>query len=253
MKLVTFNIRYDGGTDGQNNFCCRKPLILKTIAEEKPDVLCFQEVLPHVADWLRNHLHGYYTVGCGRSDTLEGEQLTIAFDAGKYALLEMETYWLSETPYVPGSRHREQSDCPRVCTQVVLRAYATGKLYRIINVHLDHISAFARQVGLNQILTHAESAPFCPDANLIITGDYNAYPGDHEFDSVFAAHPGYVNATEGIGTTWHDFQGDSMQDTGNIDYIYLKGDIRCTHVEKWKHQENGVYLSDHYPVCATLE
>jgi len=253
MKLCTFNIRYDGGTDGINNFCYRKPLILRKLSEEKPDVICFQEVLPHVAAWLRDNLHGYYTVGCGRSEELEGEQLTVAFNAQKYALLEMETYWLSETPYVPGSRHRDQSDCPRVCTQVVLREYETGKLFRVINVHLDHIGAYARRTGLEQILTQAESAAFFPDAPLIITGDFNAYPGDREFDPVFARHTGYVNATENIGHTWHDFKGDRMEDNGNIDYIFLRGDIRCTHVEKWKQQENGVFLSDHYPVCAMLE
>ena len=42
MKLVTFNIRYDCGTDGINNFSCRKPFILETIAREQPDVIGFQ-------------------------------------------------------------------------------------------------------------------------------------------------------------------------------------------------------------------
>ena len=69
----------------------------------------------------------------------------------------------------------------------------------------------------------------------------------------FDNFPGYTNVTEGIGLTWHDFQGDNMEDTGNIDYIFVKGDVRCTHIEKWKHCENGVFLSDHYPVCAVLE
>ena len=53
MKLVTFNIRYDCGTDGINNFSCRKPFILETIAREQPDVIGFQEVLPHVALWMK--------------------------------------------------------------------------------------------------------------------------------------------------------------------------------------------------------
>ena len=49
MKLVTFNIRCDFGQDGENNFEYRKDLILKKIAQEKPDMICFQEVLPHIA------------------------------------------------------------------------------------------------------------------------------------------------------------------------------------------------------------
>ena len=37
MKLVTFNIRYDCGTDGINNFSCRKPYILEAIAREEAE------------------------------------------------------------------------------------------------------------------------------------------------------------------------------------------------------------------------
>ena len=39
---------------------------------------------------------------------------------------------------------------------------------------------------------------------------------------------------------------------GSIDYIWLKGGLACDSVEKWTQCEDGVYLSDHYPVCAQL-
>ena len=55
MKFATFNIRTDHNQDGDNSFCYRKPLILRTIAEKQPDIIVFQEVLPHVADWLREN------------------------------------------------------------------------------------------------------------------------------------------------------------------------------------------------------
>ena len=55
MKVVTFNIRGDFGVDGENNFCFRKPLILKKLAQEQPDIIGFQEVMPHVAVWLRGN------------------------------------------------------------------------------------------------------------------------------------------------------------------------------------------------------
>ena len=74
MKLVTFNIRYDTPGDGANCFPFRKPLILRTIAEERPDILCFQEVLPHVKTWLKDSLTDYYVVGCPRGECLDGEQ-----------------------------------------------------------------------------------------------------------------------------------------------------------------------------------
>ena len=64
LKLVTFNIRCDYDQDGANSFRFRKPVILKKLAEEKPDVICFQEVLPHVAAWLKENLTEYTVIGC---------------------------------------------------------------------------------------------------------------------------------------------------------------------------------------------
>ena len=60
MKFVTFNIRCDFGQDGANNFIYRRPLILEKIRQEKPDIIGFQEVLPHVAAWLKENLTEYY-------------------------------------------------------------------------------------------------------------------------------------------------------------------------------------------------
>ena len=78
MKLVTFNIRGDFGIDGENNFDCRKPLILRRIQAQQPDVIGFQEVMPHVQRWLRQNLPGYTVVGCGRKADYSDEAMTLA-------------------------------------------------------------------------------------------------------------------------------------------------------------------------------
>ena len=143
LKLVTFNIRCDYDQDGANSFRFRKPVILKKLAEEKPDVICFQEVLPHVAAWLKENLTEYTVIGCGRSETLEDEQMTVAFRTKRLNLINMETFWLSPTPYVPASRYEEQSICPRVCTEVSGRDQAFNlaffvcdrQCYRIMLLH----------------------------------------------------------------------------------------------------------------------
>ena len=126
MKLVTFNIRCDFDQDGENSFRFRKGLILKKLEEEKPDVICFQEVLPHVAVWLRENLKDYYVVGCGRSEELRDEQVSVAFRKEKLNLISMETFWLSPSPYEPASRYPAQSTCPRVCTEVLLEDLEEG-------------------------------------------------------------------------------------------------------------------------------
>ena len=128
IKLVTFNIRCDYDQDGANSFRFRKPVILKKLAEEKPDVICFQEVLPHVAAWLKENLTEYTVVGCGRSETLEDEQMTVAFRTDRLNLINMETFWLSPTPYVPASRYEEQSICPRCVQKSCWKIFRKRKL-----------------------------------------------------------------------------------------------------------------------------
>lgn len=111
MKLVTFNIRCDFGQDGANNFIYRRPLILEKIQQEKPDIIGFQEVLPHVAAWLKENLTEYYIVGCGREKDLTGEAMIIAYRKERFQIVSLETFWLSPTPYAPGSRYPVHGEC----------------------------------------------------------------------------------------------------------------------------------------------
>ncbi|MGN0298506.1 MAG: endonuclease/exonuclease/phosphatase family protein [Lachnospiraceae bacterium] len=249
MKIVTFNIRCDYGQDGSNNFCYRKPLVLKKIAQEQPDIICFQEVIPDVAVWLKEVLTEYYIIGCGRSETLEDEQVAIAYRKDRMNLIQMDTYWLSERPQIPGSRYPNQSICPRVCTETLFEDLKTKLVFRLVNTHLDHEGAMARKLALRQILCRTEQKTFMADAPVILTGDMNADPDSDEM-SVMKDYPAYVNVTENIGITFHGFMRCAP---ACIDYIFVKGKLVCKKVEKWMDEENGVYLSDHYPVCACLE
>ena len=246
MKLVTFNIRYDCGTDGINNFSCRKPFILETITREQPDVIGFQEVLPHVALWLKENLTDYYVVGCPRCEDLTGEQVCIAFRPDKFNLMKMDTFWLSPTPYVPGSRYPEQSICPRTCTEVVLQELESGKVFRMVNTHLDHEGSLARLLGAKQILAHLEQAKFFPNVPTVLVGDMNAEPDSPEMQ-LLSSH--FRNVTDGIGITFHNFNRDGQC---TIDYIFIRGAMECGSVVKWNESREGVYLSDHYPIACEL-
>lgn len=246
MKLVTYNIRYDCGQDGINNFSCRKSFILETIAREKPDVIGFQEVLPHVALWLKENLKDYYVVGCPRETDLTGEQVCIAFRPDKFNLMKMDTFWLSPTPYVPGSRYPEQSICPRTCTEVVLQELSGGKIFRMLNTHLDHEGSLARVLGAKQILEAMDNAQFFPDAPIVLVGDMNAEPDSPEMELIASR---MENLTKGIGITYHGFMGPNQC---CIDYIFVSGAISGSDVRKWTDSRDGVFLSDHYPVSAEL-
>ncbi|MGF7141791.1 endonuclease/exonuclease/phosphatase family metal-dependent hydrolase [Anaerotaenia torta] len=255
MKLVTFNIRCDYGQDGNNNFCYRKPMILDRIQREAPDVICFQEVLPHVAAWLKECLPDYYIIGCGRDEDLQGEQTCIAYKKSDLNLLKMDVFWLSPTPMLPGSRYPDQSNCPRTCTMALLQHLETKQLYRIYNTHLDHLGSEARRLGLSQILMRIRQEEDFVQAPAILAGDFNAFPNSAEMEVLRSyadrnGCPQLVDLTAGIQRTFHDF--GRTKSFEKIDYIFIESGISCREVSLWEDCKDGVYLSDHYPVCADL-
>ncbi|MCD8021864.1 MAG: endonuclease/exonuclease/phosphatase family protein [Lachnospiraceae bacterium] len=128
-----------------------------------------------------------------------------------------------------------------------------------MNTHLDHEGSEARVLGLETVIAKAESARLFPDAPVLLCGDFNADLEDMSLPeaAVMAAHREYRNLVNGMGPTFHDFG----KTAANIDFIYYKaavgsgplyGDLIVTDREKWTDCKDGVWLSDHYPVCVTL-
>lgn len=249
IKLVTFNIRCDFGQDGANNFSFRKPFILEKIEKESPDIICFQEVLPHVALWLKENLRDYYVIGCGRDKNLQDEQTSIAYKKLRFNLMEMKVFWLSPTPLVPGSRYQNQSECPRVCTEALLQDITAGKLLRLYNTHLDHIGGEARRLGLGQILEKMKHEQSFAGAPVILTGDFNCLPDSPEME-LLKEYPYLIDLTQDVKGTFHDYGRAERPE--KIDYIIAQNSFKRVSLELWKKCKDGVYLSDHYPVCVEI-
>ncbi len=250
MKLVTYNIRVDCKRDGENNYEFRSPFIEETLRAKDPDIVCFQEVLPHVAVDIRHMLPAHTVIGIGRGAELDGEQMTVAFKKDRFDLIEMRTYWLSETPFLPGTRYEGQSHCPRCATEALLRDTVSGKVFRLTNTHLDHVSEEVRVISLRQVLTRLENTEFFPDVPMLLCGDFNAAPGGREL-SVFSSFPAWTDLTKDMGCTFHDY--GRRPDGEQIDYIFGKGSWNILSREKWTDTKGGLYLSDHYPVAVELE
>ena len=247
MKIVTFNLRCDNNWDGENRWEFRKGLVLDRLEKEAPDVVGFQEVKPEMATFLRKHWNGYLCVGCGRGVVFDGENNMIGFRPDRFELMQLDTFWLSETPYKPGSRYPGQSDCPRVCTHVMLRPVEGAKLFHVYNTHLDHVSDEARVLGAQAILKRiAEDQALWP-APLLLTGDMNAFP-DSPAIALFEAS--LKNETPGFTASYHGF--GTCPEHEQIDYIFSRGFAASQPPVAWSEQSFGKYLSDHNALCAFL-
>lgn len=60
----------------------------------------------------------------------------------------------------------------------------------------------------------------------------------------------FVDLTGGTDGTFHDY---GRQKAEKIDYIFGDSVLICREVTIWDESWNGVYLSDHYPVCVRLK
>ena len=252
LKLMTFNLRTANAGDGINRFENRTGRIKETIMYEKPDIIGFQEMTNGMTDVIKNDIRAKYAiVGSGREADRTGEGARIAFKKKKFELLFLDTLWLSETPRVPGSRYTsDQSLCPRVFTVAEFMDKRTKKIFRICNTHLDHKGDIARICGATQIIQYISernSLIPCPNA---VMGDLNARP-DSEPIKILSSH--FCDLTKDVGQTFHDF-GQREKDSGlRIDYIFSDSKMCAPSYAVPDESVDGVYISDHYPVCAFIE
>jgi len=260
LKICTFNIRSVYlGEDGVNSFLFRSGMILEKIRVESPDLICFQEVIDPIRAFLKNHLDGYDLYGHGRNADRGGEGVTIAVKHGLFELVAFESFWLSPTPLVPGSRYPKQSNCPRICPVAVFLT-EEKKLLRVVGVHLDHISDEARVLGFRQIAEYlaAEQKKLPCDATLVL-GDFNARPESETMRSVDEndVFP-LVEVTRESGPTFHwwgRLVPGSKDEPRKIDFIYLDPESAKTarDLSVWRDENCGIYLSDHYPFSIVFD
>lgn len=255
IKIVSFNLRSQYTGDGINAFIHRAGMIYDKIKKEAPDIVAFQEVIEPHYDVLPKLMPDYTFLGQFRNADYTGEGVFTAIRTADWMPIFYDVFWISPTPHVPASRFEDQSHCPRICVVTGLRHKTSGKLIRVCNIHLDHIGETARVKGIRCVLGKiAEYERELPMPTVLL-GDFNAEPGSEtiEYCSNFADFP-LTELNADCGGTFHDF-GRELDNMMHIDYIYADR-ATAQHpytVAKWTDESNGIYLSDHYPVCMEME
>lgn len=245
---MSFNIRNGGETDGINGISKRRPIIKKMIEREKPDIIGFQEIDSIQRRWVREMLGTEYAlVGGGRDANYRGEGCSVAFKTDIMELVNMETLWMSDTPNVSGSRYRGvgQSKFPRLFHSLTLKHKEASELLTVINTHLDHVGTEARRKELEQLLGYIRRY----GKNCALMGDFNIQPVEAEMVEFVKSTEalGICDVTAHIGVTYHEFGRCASK----IDYIYTGLESKDAYAVT--DTENGVFCSDHYPVCAVVK
>ena len=278
LRVGSYNIRNGFGDKGTPNaWECRKGDLAALLRRLDLDVFGLQEVYAEQADYLKDSLPQYEMVGVHRDDGVrKGEASPVFYRKDRLAALKSGTFWLSDTPDVPGSKSWGTA-YTRICTWALLKDCRTGRAFCFANTHTDHKSALARKEGMLLIIRRMRE--FAPAGTpIVFTGDHNCCETDEPAKAVSAILNDslYVSEKPPVGP-WRTYNGwkwldkeytaaEAMKlvpDVRNekkggcgfrIDYIYVSDGIRVMSHETHADVRPGtkLYPSDHFPVSAVI-
>jgi endonuclease/exonuclease/phosphatase family metal-dependent hydrolase len=258
VSLLTFNIRYGTASDGPDAWANRRDMVFEIIREKPYDAVCLQEALRFQLDEIEAAAPGLAEIGVGREDgRTDGEYSAILYNHARFTIAESGTFWLSETPEVPGSRTWQAANV-RICTWARLIEKSTGSGVYIYCTHWDHVSQEAREKSAG-LITRRIAARGFPDP-VILAGDLNSaednpavatLKGDPAaprlIDTFRLAHPDETDIQ-----TFNGFKPRDQWGRGKIDYILVQPGAAVS--EAWidRRERDGRFPSDHFPVGARL-
>lgn len=255
LKVASYNLRLNTSRDlPVNRWKARAPRCLELLKTEKFDIFGTQEAQKCHIETITSI--GYKVIGLPRDNSKAPEHSTIFYNPETLELQKTETFWLSETPDVPGSRSWNTA-CPRICTIGYFTHKASGKKFVFVNTHLDHRSQPARKNGIKLIMTYLRK--FKLDYPYILTGDFNARPDSDVYKEIAGFMADARTIAETIlpspKQTFHAYQADPAKRRMSlpIDYIFVNNvAVKVKSFQVIDDFKNGLASSDHFPVTATI-
>lgn len=255
LKIVTFNLRSAWIGDGPNSLPHRLGAILDKIDVEQPDMVCFQEVDKRAAVFFEKHMPEYMVIYNGQEENYNGEGLMTILRRETMELLSTEFFWLSPTPYIPASKFEGQG-APRIAQAMLVRRRGATKPFWVYNTRLDNENAEVHLLCAKQLMER-----ICADQEKCHTAIYLLGNFDmlltNEAVLCFKRHPEHplFDASRDVGGTYHAF-GAKKENPNQVDHIFIDNPTYGKHsyaLGKWTDEQDGIYLSDHYPVYLTID
>ncbi len=254
LRVMSFNIRYDEPRDKENAWPNRKELVGSMIRFHRADLVGVQEALKHQLKDLEQLLPEFAWLGVGRDDGNEaGEFSAILYRKDRFTLVENATFWLSETPSVPGSKGWDAA-FPRIVTWAKFKDNSSSKTFFHFNTHFDHRGVRAREESARLLLERIER--IAGRTPVIVTGDFNfnevstgykiLVAKDSLRDARYASQHGHHGPT----STFSEFK--ALVSEWRIDYVMVKGSVKVLQHGALADTWDGRFPSDHLPVLAEV-
>ena len=266
LRVMTYNIRYNNPGDGVNAWPNRKDHVAEMIGTKAhADLAGLQEALREQIGDLAARLPGYAWFGVGRDDGKDkGEHTPIFYRQERFELLDHNTFWLSETPEVPGSKSWDAA-ITRIVTWGKFKDKTSGIEFYYFNTHFDHIGRQARTESARLIWKKIQSLTL--GAPVFLTGDFNvpekseayrvltgntpeAGPVSDLRDARYLSQTGHQGPTSTFANKdWTQFR----EPESKIDFIFVRQGIQVLSHKVLDDQYDGRFPSDHLPVVAELK
>ena len=254
IKIMSYNIRLDVASDGENRWDLRKDKVAGLMNYYAADFIGGQEVQHHQLTYLLQKLNNYSYIGVGRDDGKEaGEYSCIFYKKDKFDVVQQSTFWLSPTPDTISKGW--DAAIVRVCTYGLFKNKKTKQLFWVFNTHFDHIGKTARLESA-KLITQKIAQLNTKNYPVILSGDFNSKPDEAPAQYMVSKLKNSRNISKqvyGNADTWNGFKF-SEKPNGTIDYIFTNNHKKLS-VTKFATITDSYdlkYPSDHFPVMATL-
>lgn len=258
LNIMSFNIRLNLASDSLNAWPHRKGFVASEVQFHDVQILGVQEALYEQMTDLQQLLPRFKHCGVGRDDgTTKGEFSAIFYDSARFKALDNQTYWLSETPSVPGSKSWDAA-ITRIVTWVKFKDLKTQKIFFVFNTHFDHIGHEARKNSA--VLLKEKVFALTSKYPALIMGDFNSSKDDEPIRVLLDKKSGkFFTDANDISLTPHYGPGGSFNAFGPketsdkpIDFIFIKGAAKVLKHAHISQTWNGRFASDHFAVFAKV-
>jgi len=252
LNVMSFNIRYNNPDDGVNAWPHRTDRVASVVRFHAPDVVGMQEALIGQIRDLGRRLPSYAWIGVGRADgKQDGEFSPIFYRDDRLEVLDHDTFWLSKTPDVPGSKGWDAA-LPRIVTWARFSDRTTGTTFFHFNTHFDHRGEQARKESARLLVQQVEE--IAGAAPVVVTGDFNVEDDAEAYLILTESMDDARNRVEmphGPPGTYFGF-AVTEKPGRRIDYIFIKNGVDVRRFGTLTDQWRGRYPSDHLPVLAEV-
>ena len=231
IKVMSFNIRYDNPRDyPKNGWLQRRDCVVDIIREQNCDIVAFQEATPNMIDFIKSEIGDEYNLVIrGRDWNGQGESTCFLYKQNRLLLLDYGFFWLSDTPYVPGTLYKGTL-FPRIVTWAFLREPELRRNLLFVNNHFEHMPTSEKIRLDSTILLKGEIKKIMKTLGIdegntfiIISGDFNAGKEEKFYKAMLNEYfelqdsSDFLDKKEKIGT-FHYFNGEAG--SNQIDFIF---------------------------------